>query len=106
MTSIKDIEAMGAVASEKPVRKEIEFKVDGTDYKATIHVREIGVDEYERLFVNKDQGSNAARQIAETIRLGETGEEVITLDMAKRLKPQLAAAMITASTEVNFPKKS
>lgn len=107
MTTLKELKAQGAVVSDKPVRKEIAYTLDGEAYKATVHVKRFGIGEYEALFSNDaDKRSRSALTIAQAITLGADGKERITFEDAYRLRPELATAMLGAFNEVNVPKKS
>lgn len=108
MSSLKDLKAMGAFTSDKPVKKEIKFNLNGEDLSAFIHVKHLNVGEYETVFlvVDEESRSRSAKIISHGITLGENGEEKITFKDAYRLAPTIANAMITAFNEVNTPKKS
>ena len=108
MSSLKDLRALGAFVSDKPVRKEIKFKLDGDDdYTAIIHVKKLAIGDYETLFLmgNEDR-SRTAKVISEAITLGDDGKERIKFEDAYKLHPSLARAMIDAFNEVNVAKKS
>lgn len=47
MTTLKDLTAAGGLVSAEPIKKHIEFEIDGQKFDADIHVRQIGVGEYE-----------------------------------------------------------
>lgn len=106
MTTLKELKAQGAVVSDKPIPKEIEYTLDGETYKATVHIKRFGIGEYESLFSNDaDKRSRTALTIAQAVTLGSDGKERITFEDAYRLRPELAAAMLAAFNEVNVPKK-
>lgn len=106
MTTLQDLKTLGAFAAEKPVRKEIHFEIDGTEYDAVIHVRQLGIGGYESIFTEDgDHRSQSAKAISEAILLGEKGDERISFEQAYRLKTALASKMLEAFNEVNAPKK-
>ncbi len=107
MSSLKDLKALGGFVSDKPVKKEIKFKLDGDDeLTATIHVKKLAIGDYEALFlVDNEDRSRTAKVISEAITLGD-GTERITFKDAYRLHTSLAGAMISAFNEVNTTKKS
>jgi hypothetical protein len=107
MSTLKELKAMGAFTSDKPVRKEIKFTLNGEDLSAVIHVKHLGIGEYESLFLGDDESrSRTAKAISHAVTLGEDGKERISFQDAYRLEPVLAGAMLTAFNEVNTPKKS
>jgi hypothetical protein len=107
MTTLQDLKKLGGFAAEKPVRKEIHFEIDGKQYDAVIHVRQLGIGGYESIFTEDgDRKSQSAKAIAETILLGEKADERLSFDDAYRLKTELASEMLKAFNEVNVPKKS
>lgn len=108
MTSLKELQKLGAFVQEAPVAKEITFKSEGGEVvSAGIYVRQLGVADYESLFAGESAASRSysAMAIHVGIRLGG-GDEVIPYDMAARLDKSLAKAMIDAFNEVNGPKKA
>jgi hypothetical protein len=107
MSTLKELKAMGAFTSDKPVRKEIKFTFNGEDLSAVIHVKHLGIGEYEALFLgDEDNRSRTAKAISQAVTLGEDGKEKISFQDAYRLDPAWAGAMLTAFNEVNTPKKS
>lgn len=107
MTTLQDLKKIGAFAHAKPVQKTIRFDVDGEKMEAIVHVRQLGIGDYEAIQRDeKDNDSFTARAISESILLGEGGKERISLKEAFRLKPSIANAMLEAFSEVNAPKKS
>lgn len=106
MTSIKDLESLGAFVPDAPVKKEVPFYLAGKDVTVSIFVKRLGIGHYESLFLNdKDERSRTARAISEAVTLGEKGEQRLTFDQAYKLDPQLAREILTAFNEVNSPKK-
>lgn len=107
MTTLHDIQKLGGFVAEKPVRKDIHFEIDGQQFDATIHVRQLGIGGYESIFKDDaDKQSQSARAISEAISLGQDGKERLSFDDAFRLKQNLGAAMLEAFHEVNAPKKA
>lgn len=108
MSSLKDLQALGAFVSDKPVKKEITFKLDGDDeYTATIHVKKLSVGDYETLFLTeKEDRSRTATMISQAVTLGPDGKERISFEQAFKLHAGLAGAMVNAFNEVNLAKKS
>lgn len=108
MSTLKDLQGLGAFVSDKPVRKDITFKLDGDEeYSATIHVKKLSVGDYDALFLGgPEERSRTARMISDAITLGDNGAERIKFEDAYRLHPRLATAMVTAFNEVNGTKKS
>lgn len=106
MSSMKELRALGAFVSDKPVQKEIKFTLEGEELSATIFIKRIAIDEYEALFVRPDinEPSRMAKTISEAVTLSD-GKERITFADAKRLHPSIAAAMLEAFNEVNVTKK-
>lgn len=106
MTSLKELQALGGFVGE-PVKKEITFKANGEDIKATIHVIELGIGDYEKAVESKEgDRSHMAHIISNFVRLGEGGKEKISYTDAYRLNPSLGGAMVNAFNEVNAAKKS
>ncbi|WP_202844804.1 phage tail assembly chaperone family protein, TAC [Luteimonas saliphila] len=107
MTTMKELRAKGALVSDVPVRKEITFKLDGSDdITAVIHVKKLSVGDHENLFLTgTDDKNRTCKLIAETITLGNDGKEKITFKDAYQLHPALAGAMLAAFNEVNGAKK-
>lgn len=108
MSSLKDLKAMGAFVPEKPLKKEIRFKLDGDEeFVATVHVKKVGIGDYESLFLgDKEERSRTAKAISEIVTLGDDGKEKIGFEDAYKLHPSLAGAMLNAINEVNATKKS
>jgi hypothetical protein len=108
MTTLKQLTAQGGFAATKPVKKHIAFEIDGNALEADIFVRQIGIGEYEDVYLadDKDKRSKTAKIIAESVTLGEDGKERISFDDAYRMKPSLASAILDAFNEVNGAKKS
>lgn len=108
MTTLKQLTEQGGFAAAKPIKKHIEFEIDGQKLEADIHVRQIGIGEYEDAYLGegKDKRSKTAKVISEAITLGEDGTERISFEDAYRMKPALAGAILDAFNEVNGAKKS
>lgn len=116
MTTLKQLTAAGGLVSAEPVKKHIAFELDGQQIEADIHVRQIGIGEYETIYVDDDKNpraknakerrSRTAAVIAAAITLGDDGKEPITFDEAYRMKPALAGALLAAFNEVNGGKKA
>lgn len=107
MTTLKELEKSGSFVADKPVKKSINYTLDGQDYTADIFVKELGIGEREALFTDGDDDkSRMAKIIAQGILLGDDGKERISYDYAYRIKGALGEAMINAFNEVNAPKKS
>lgn len=107
MITLKELTASGAFAPKELVRKEISFDIDGQTCNATIHVKALGIGDYEAIYNDKDdKKSQTASAISEAILLGENGTERLSFEQAFRLKPEVANAMLTAFGEVNNPKKA
>lgn len=108
MTSMKDLKEMGGTVSPIPVKKEIKFTLkDEVEYTAVIHVKRLGIGDYEALFlVEGEERSRTAKIISQCITLGPSGKEPITFKEAYQFQPALAGAMIVAFNEVNSAKKS
>lgn len=111
--SLKDLQALGAFVSDKPVKKTITFNLpDPNDEGATvehtydIHVKKLAIGDYETLFLtDKEDRSRTATLISNAITLGKDGKERIDFKDAYRLHPNLAGAMVAAFNEVNSAKK-
>ena len=103
---LKELENLGVFLSDVLVEKEITFAlVDETEHKATIHIKKLGLGEYERIFAGtEDKYGTSARIIAEAVKLGG-GKESIPVEKAFRLHKGIAAAMLDAFREVNRGKK-
>ena len=108
MSSLKELQALGAFVSDKPVKKEITFKLDGDEeHTAVIHVKKLSVGDYESLFLTeKEERSRTATLIAQAVSLGPDGKERISFEQAYKLHAGLAGAMVNAFNEVNLAKKS
>jgi hypothetical protein len=108
MTTLKQLTEQGGFAATKPIKKHIKFEIDGNKLEADIHVRQIGIGEYEDVYVgdDKDKRSKTAKMISESVLLGEDGKERISFDDAYRMKPALASAILDAFNEVNGAKKA
>lgn len=107
MSTIKDLQALGAFVSDQTVEREIAFKIGGEDYKATIHVRRLSAGDYEELILSQQKGrSSMAEIISKAIRLGKDGRESMTFEQAYKLEQSVATAMVNAFNEVNASKKS
>lgn len=107
MTSVKQLKELGGFVSDKPVKKDITFSIDGGDeLTATIHVKQLNIGEYETLFLtDTEERARTAKAISVAITLGEDGREKISFQDAYRLHPKLAGAMLVAFNEVNNPPK-
>ena len=108
MSSLKELKALGAFVPDKPIKKQIRFKLDGDDeFVASIHVKKVGIGDYESLFLSdREERSRTAKAISELVTLGEDGKEKISFEDAYKLHPSLAGAMLSAINEVNASKKS
>ncbi len=107
MTTLKQLEAMGAFVSDAPVKKEVPFHLAGPDVTVTIFVKRLGIGHYESLFLSeKDERSRTARAISEAVTFGDNGKEKLSFEQAFKLDPQFAREILTAFNEVNSPKKS
>lgn len=107
MTNLKSLQELGAFVDEVPVKKEIKFKVNGSEVKADIHVRKISTGDSDALFVVAEEGrSKTAEIIHKCILLGENAEESMTYAQAYQLHHEVGAAMVKAFNEVNFAKKT
>lgn len=106
MTTLKHLKALGAIVNDKPIKKSISFDLDGQTYQAEVHVKRIGIGEYESLFLKgEDKRSRTSRVISEAVTLGEEGKERISFEDAYSMRPELAGALLNAFNEVNTAKK-
>lgn len=107
MTTLKQLTTQGGFVAAAPIVKHITFEIDGEKLEADIHVRQIGIGEYEDAYLDdgKDKRSKTAKIISEAITLGDDGKERISFEDAYRLKPPLAGAILEAFNEVNGGKK-
>ncbi len=107
MKTIEELKAVGGFVNGGPVTRSITFKIDGTEYEATVFVRPQSLGEQERMFARlreqtgDDDPRNMAVMIATLINLGEHGEESLTVEQANTLHPALGKALLDAITEVN-----
>lgn len=106
MKSIKglnELKELGAFVPDELVKREIEFKIDGEEYKALIHVRRLSLGTHERIFLDgePDEDSRSAKLISSAIRLGEDGKEELSYVDAYQLHRNLANAMLNAIADVN-----
>lgn len=112
MTSLKELQALGGFVPEKPVKKEIGFKLPNSagemvEHKFDIHVKQLSIGEHEAMLISDGQDrSKTAKIISTSITLGKDGSESISFKDAYRMHPSLATAMLNAFFEVNTPKKS
>lgn len=108
MSTLKELRGLGAFIPDKPIKKEIKFKLDSDEeLSASIHVKRLSIGDYESLILNEtDTRSRTAKMISSAITLGDDGKERISFEDAYRLHPSLAGAMISAFNEVNSAKKS
>lgn len=52
MTTLQDLKKLGAFVADKPIRKEVHFEIDGNEFDAVIHVRQLGIGGYEAIFAD------------------------------------------------------
>lgn len=131
--NLEQLRDSGGLVSEQPVKTEITWRretEEGEQETITcdIHVVRLGYGDYERLFIplqqhlaKKGDGqqdedgpqhfdedsrrSLNAELIALSVRLGDEVNERLTYDMAYRLVPSLATAMLGAIHRVNRSSK-
>lgn len=103
MTSLKELQGMGAFAADGLIKKEIKFENDaGEEVTAIIHVKQLSVGDMENFNRNlTDKQMISAYRISEFVSLGEDGKERIAYKVAYQFKPSLAIAMVNALNEVN-----
>lgn len=106
---LQDLKDRGGFVPQAPIPVEVTWTRKGPDGAEasdtfTIHVLRQSFGTIERLLLtdSKDPDrSQSARFIAETIRLGDKGKEVITYADAYALEPSLAGVFLKAINEVN-----
>lgn len=105
---LQDLKDKGGFVPQAPIPMEVTWTrtVDGSEVSDTftIHVLRQSFGTIERLLLtdSKDPDrSQSARFIAETIRLGDKGKEVISYADAYALEPSLAGVFLKAINEVN-----
>lgn len=107
MTSLKELRELGGLVSEKPIKKDIKFKVEEDEITAVVHVVRLGIGDYEKAVESKEgDRSHMAHIISSFVRLGDNGAEKISYTDAYRLTPSLGGAMVQAFNEVNAAKKT
>lgn len=111
MTTLADLAASGGLVSDAPVKRTIEYTIGDESYTAEIFVKLLSIGAQERLFnasSSLDEYGKGTTMIAELIRLGENGDERLTVEQADTLHPSLAEAFILAITDVNrlTPRKN
>lgn len=106
MTTLADLQAMPGVFVGQAVEREIEFSIDGKDYKAVIFVKPMSVANQERIVLGSDaeDGERGAKTISELVLLGD-GTERLPFGEALKLHPAIAKAMMLAIAEVNGKAK-
>lgn len=106
MLTINSLKETGSFVSDVPVKKHIEWEIDGEKYNGDIFIRQLGIEEWNRLFITGDKDRLVSASLAAVIRLGENGDEVLTIDQAAKIHPALAGAMMSAARETHSPKKT
>lgn len=104
MSNLKDLRRLGGFISDELVKREISFRLtdDSEELTATIFVRRLSIGIHEAIWAgDKPDVSKTAKLLAETIRLGENGEEKMSYEEAFSLHPRIALAMSTAISDVN-----
>lgn len=107
MKSLEEFRAAGAFLDRAPVQKVIKFALGGEEHEATIHVLRLSLAQQERMYAklaDKSGGDDPkmrAVMIATLVRLGENGDEQISIDEARDLDATISNAMIEAIGEVN-----
>lgn len=107
---LKQLKAIGAFANSTlipftkswttPEGEEIEFSF-------FVVRRSFGqAEEFYKMSQEKRTISASATLIAETIRLGDKGQERLSYDQAYGLEPSLASVFFDAITEASTPKKA
>ena len=104
---LADLKAKGGCIDLTPVRKSITWKhTDESGAEATdtfdIWVSRLSFGVIDRLSkVNSTERSSNAELIAASVRLGDTGEERLTYEVAYSLNASLALELVRAVAEVN-----
>lgn len=107
MLNIQAIQNAGGFVSATLIKKNISYEIRGEKFDASIFIRELGIEEWGRLFTSEDiKERSMAAGLAAVIRLGENGEESLTVDQVASLHPSLGLAMLKAAKEVNSPKEN
>lgn len=107
MSSIKELKALGLIVSDEPIFKEITVKIGEDDLTMGFYVRRLGIGEFEEGFLNiENDASRTAKALSTAILLGEGGKEKLPLDVARKIHPAAAKAMLDEVIKENSPKKS
>jgi hypothetical protein len=100
MLTIESLSKTGGLVSDKPVKKHIKFKIDGSEHEGDIYVSRVSIGVFEQIFLSDDKLSRTAKAISAGIRLGD-GSETLSFEQAYQLHPSLASAMLECFYEVN-----
>jgi len=108
MSTIEELQAMGAFVPDELVQRTLRFKLgaEGDEQEATVFVRRLSIGAQESVFKKSDDPDvgYSVKMICAAIRLGEKGEQLIPLAMSKQLHPAIATAMLDAISEVSDAK--
>ena len=103
-----DLERIGAIVPVKPVEVWVDWPYEdpntGETYKGlTVWVKKHSVGTVERLQLvdPEDQRSRIARYLAETVLLGDAGEQALSYEHAYRFDPMFAEAIAEAARAFN-----
>lgn len=102
--NLNDLIEKGAFVSDKPVKTTVEWEKEGVDgkkevVKFDVHIKLQSFATIESLRV--EESDKWARVIADSILLGENGDQAIPFEKVKTLKPSLGNALIVAILKAN-----
>lgn len=95
---LQDIKNLGGIVNTALVKRSIEWGKN----KGEIFVQPLAFGVVDEIFSSDDgSGRKSSKLLAASVRLGDKGEERMSIEMVYSLDPVLANAMLDAVTEVN-----
>ena len=106
---LKQLRELGGIVSSTPVKKEVTWNRTAADGSAdpvtvAVHIKKLSFGSIERLFAVDEKDAERSRMasfIADTVLLGEDGQERITYEDAYQLDAGLARVLMDAISAVN-----
>lgn len=98
---LKELEASGGIISDEPIKKSVVWTdPSGKEVKFDVLVKRSSYADIELRMLAPDDQSKSALTISQSVVLADTGEP-FPYEMAARIEPTLAQALLKVIREVN-----
>lgn len=104
--NLAELKAKGGFVALAPVKREVVWKRkneagEDEELRFNVFIKKHSFGTIEQIWSGEESRSKSAAYIAESVRLGEKGQEALTYEDAYQLDTGLATVLIAAINEVN-----